>query len=78
MATGSEMKPADYTPLTRPGHNAEIVLEVAGLQTYLFTRLGVVKGVITHTQATRLVDDAQDAISVLMAAHLNRLLPAGG
>jgi hypothetical protein len=40
--------------------------------------LGVVKGVITHTQATRLVDDAQDAISVLMAAHLNRLLPAGG
>jgi len=45
VATGSETKPADYTPLTRPGHNAETVLEVEGLQTYLFTRLGVVKAV---------------------------------
>jgi peptide/nickel transport system ATP-binding protein len=45
VATGSEAKPADYTPLTRPGHNAETVLEVAGLQTYLFTRLGIVKAV---------------------------------
>src|SRR4029077_8331878 len=38
-------KPADYAALTRPGHNAEAVLEVEGLQTYLFTRLGVVKAV---------------------------------
>ena len=53
MATGSEMKPADYTPLTRPGHNAEIVLEVAGLQTYLFTRLGVVKAVDDVSFAVR-------------------------
>jgi len=45
VATGSETGPADYTPLTRPGHNAETVLEVEGLQTYLFTRLGVVKAV---------------------------------
>ncbi len=45
MATGSEMRPADYTKLTGPGHNAEIVLEVQGLQTYLFTRLGIVKAV---------------------------------
>ncbi len=39
--------------------------------------LGVVKGVITSAQETRLVNDAQDAISVLMAAKLSALLPAG-
>ena len=39
--------------------------------------LGVVKGVITSAQDTRLVNDAQDAISVLMAAKLSALLPAG-
>jgi len=39
--------------------------------------LGVVKGVITAAQETRLVNDAQDAISVLMAAKLSALLPAG-
>jgi peptide/nickel transport system ATP-binding protein len=45
VTTGSDTKPSDYTALTRPGHNAETVLEVEGLQTYLFTRLGVVKAV---------------------------------
>ena len=45
MATATETKPAEYTPLTRPGHTAENVIEVEGLQTYLFTRLGVVKAV---------------------------------
>src|ERR1051325_12125611 len=46
LATATEVKPAaEYAPLTRPGHNAETVLEVEGLQTYLFTRLGVVKAV---------------------------------
>lgn len=39
--------------------------------------LGVVKGVITQAEDTRLVNDAQDAISVLMAAKLSALLPAG-
>jgi hypothetical protein len=39
--------------------------------------LGVTKGVITQAQETRLVNDAQDAISVLMAAKLSALLPAG-
>jgi hypothetical protein len=38
--------------------------------------LGVVKGVITAAEETRLVSDAQDAISVLMAAKLSALLPA--
>jgi len=46
LATATEVKPAaEYAPLTRAGHNAETVLEVEGLQTYLFTRLGVVKAV---------------------------------
>ncbi len=45
MATATEARRADYAPLTQPGHNAETVLEVEGLQTYLFTRLGVVKAV---------------------------------
>ena len=53
MAT--EARPADYAPLTRPGRNAESVLEVDGLQTYLFTRLGVVKAVddVSFRGATR-------------------------
>ena len=45
MSIATEPKPTDYTPLVRPGHNAETVLEVEGLRTYLFTRLGVVKAV---------------------------------
>jgi hypothetical protein len=43
----------------------------AGLQ------LGVVKGVITSAEETRLVTDARDAISVLMAAKLSALVPSG-
>jgi hypothetical protein len=39
--------------------------------------LGVVKGVITAADETRLANDAQDAISVLMNAKLSALLPAG-
>jgi hypothetical protein len=39
--------------------------------------LGVAKGAITAPQETRLVNDARDAISVLMAAKLSALLPAG-
>jgi hypothetical protein len=39
--------------------------------------LGVVKGVITQAEETRLVNDAHDAISVLIAAKLSALLPAG-
>jgi peptide/nickel transport system ATP-binding protein len=53
VVTGSEAKPADYAPLTRPGHNAETVLEVTGLRTYLFTRLGIVKAVDDVSFAVR-------------------------
>lgn len=38
--------------------------------------LGVVRGVITQAQESRLANDAQDAISVLMAAKLSLLLPS--
>src|SRR5215469_17035950 len=37
--------PAETAPRARPHGNAEVVLEVAGLQTYLFTRLGIVRAV---------------------------------
>jgi hypothetical protein len=40
--------------------------------------LGVVKGAITQAQEARLVIDARDAISALMAARLSALLPSGG
>jgi len=53
LATATETKPAEYTALARPGHNAETVLEVEGLQTYLFTRLGVVKAVDDVSFAVR-------------------------
>ncbi len=39
--------------------------------------LGVARGAITPAEATRLVNDARDAISVLMAAKLSALLPMG-
>ena len=39
--------------------------------------LGVSKGVITSAEEARLVTDARDAISVLMAAKLSALAPAG-
>jgi peptide/nickel transport system ATP-binding protein len=45
LAIATETRPADYTGLTRPGHNAENVVDVEGLRTYLFTRAGVVKAV---------------------------------
>jgi hypothetical protein len=40
-------------------------------------QLGVTKGVITSAEEARLVTDARDAISVLMAAKLSALVPAG-
>jgi len=39
--------------------------------------LGVARGAITASEEARLVNDARDAISVLMAAKLSALLPAG-
>jgi hypothetical protein len=39
--------------------------------------LGVERGAITAAEEARLVNDARDAISVLMAAKLSALLPSG-
>jgi peptide/nickel transport system ATP-binding protein len=53
VSGASEARTAGYTALTQSGHNAETVLEVEGLQTYLFTRLGVVKAVDDVSFAVR-------------------------
>jgi peptide/nickel transport system ATP-binding protein len=45
LSIGTETRPAGYTALRRSGDNAEDVVEVEGLRTYLFTRGGVVKAV---------------------------------
>src|ERR1700692_1296215 len=39
--------------------------------------LGIARGAITAAEETRLVNDAREAVSVLMAAKLSALLPAG-
>ena len=80
MATGSEAKPAEYTPLTRPGHNAETVLEVEGLQTYLFTRLGVVKAVddvsfVVRRAETLAIVGESGCGKTMTALSLLRLVP---
>ena len=62
-------QPADYAALTRAGHNAETVLEVEGLQTYLFTRLGVVKAVDDVSFAVRRGGNAGDRRRVAAAAR---------
>jgi peptide/nickel transport system ATP-binding protein len=45
VSMATEPPTSAVTGRTGPRGNAEIVLEVEGLQTYLFTRLGIVKGV---------------------------------
>jgi len=53
LATATETRPAAYTGLRSPGHNAENVVEVEGLRTYLFTRGGVVRAVDDVSFAVR-------------------------
>jgi peptide/nickel transport system ATP-binding protein len=81
VATATETKPAEYTALTRPGHNAETVLEVEGLRTYLFTRLGVVKAVddvsFTVRRAETLAIVGESGCGKTMTAlSLLRLVPS--
>lgn len=59
------------------GANASKVEKDALAEVKAGLTLGVTHGVITATQESRLLGDAQDAISVLMAAKLSALLPAG-
>ncbi len=53
MAIATETRPPAYTGLRSPGHNAENVVEVEGLRTFLFTRGGVVKAVDDVSFAVR-------------------------
>src|SRR3984957_4041338 len=72
--------PADNSP--RPAHgNAEIVLEVAGLQTYLFTRLGVVKAVddvsfSVHAGEALAIVGASGGGKTMTSLSLMRLVPS--
>jgi hypothetical protein len=59
------------------GANASKVEKDALAEVRAGLTLGVTHGVITAAQENRLLGDAQDAISVLMAAKLSALLPAG-
>jgi peptide/nickel transport system ATP-binding protein len=61
--------------------NAELVLEVAGLQTYLFTRLGIVKGVddvsfSVHAGETLAVVGESGCGKTMTALSLMRLVPS--
>jgi peptide/nickel transport system ATP-binding protein len=81
VATATETKPVEYTALTRPGHNAETVLEVAGLQTYLFTRLGVVKAVddisfVVRRAETLAIVGESGCGKTMTALSLLRLVPS--
>ena len=81
MATAIDTKPADYTALARPGHNAETVLEVEGLQTYLFTRLGVVKAVddvsfVVRQGETLAIVGESGCGKTMTALSLLRLVPS--
>src|ERR1700722_18298789 len=72
--------PADNSP--RPAHgNAELVLEVAGLQTYLFTRLGVVKAVddvtfSVHAGETLAIVGESGCGKTMTSLSLMRLVPS--
>jgi hypothetical protein len=59
------------------GANAAKVQRDALAEVTSGLELGVTKGVITSAEEARLVTDARDAISVLMAAKLSALVPSG-
>lgn len=59
------------------GTNAAKVQSDALAEVTAGLKLGVTKGVITPAEEARLVSDAKDAISVLMAAKLSALVPSG-
>ena len=81
MSVVNDPRPAaGYTPLARPGHNIETVLEVEGLQTYLFTRLGVVKAVddvsfAVHRGETLAIVGESGCGKTMTALSLLRLVP---
>ena len=79
-ATVAQSKPAEYEALIRPSHNAEAVLEVENLQTYLFTRAGVVKAVddvsfSVHSAETLAIVGESGCGKTMTALSLLRLVP---
>jgi peptide/nickel transport system ATP-binding protein len=80
LATATQLRPAEYETLPRPGHNAETVLQVDHLQTYLFTRLGVVKAVddvsfAIHNAETLAIVGESGCGKTMTALSLLRLVP---
>ena len=78
MATEPSAEPASRTA-TRG--NAEVVLDVAGLQTFLFTRLGIVKGVDNvsfrvHAGETLAIVGESGCGKTMTALSLMRLVPS--
>jgi transcription elongation factor len=59
------------------GANAAKVESDALAEVKAGLEIGVTKGAISSAEEARLVNDARDAISVLMAAKLSALLPSG-
>jgi peptide/nickel transport system ATP-binding protein len=72
---------AETAPRAAPHGNAEVVLEVAGLQTYLFTRLGIVKAVddVTfsiHAGETLAIVGESGCGKTMTSLSLMRLVPS--
>jgi len=72
--------PAETALRARPYGNAEVVLEVAGLQTYLFTRLGIVRAVddvsfSVHAGETLAIVGESGCGKTMTSLSLMRLVP---
>jgi peptide/nickel transport system ATP-binding protein len=72
---------AESAPRAAPRGNAEVVLEVAGLQTYLFTRLGIVKAVddvtfSVHAGETLAIVGESGCGKTMTSLSLMRLVPS--
>ena len=80
MATATESPEPGEAVRHVPRGNAEVVLDVAGLQSYLFTRLGVVKAVddvsfAVHSGETLAIVGESGCGKTMTALSLMRLVP---
>src|SRR3974377_1853417 len=72
--------PTETAPRVRPHGNAEVVLEVAGLQTYRFPRLGIARGVArvsfsVHAGETLAIVGESGCGKTMTSLSLMRLVP---
>jgi peptide/nickel transport system ATP-binding protein len=72
LAIATETRPAAYTGLRSPGHNAETVIEVENLRTYLFTRGGVVRAVDDVSFAVR----SGETLAIVGESGCGKTMPA--